>query len=130
MSVASTWPDARARKFHQAAWVYLHLGVLYEAAGWVMWRRDLLPSRFGPPWLYLVLGAVIVTAVFVALDRWRNVWVARLVWLVQLFRFPPLINRAFFVEPSEMRLTPAFYLVALLVVLVSVWALARAAWDL
>ena len=58
------WPAGRAQKFRQAAFVYLHLGILYEAAGWVMLRRDMLPTRFGPPWLYLVLGVLIVAFVF------------------------------------------------------------------
>jgi hypothetical protein len=26
------WPEARARKFKQAAFVYLHVAILYEAA--------------------------------------------------------------------------------------------------
>ena len=46
--------SARARKFRQAAFVYLHVAILYEAAAYVMWREELLPARFGPPWLWLL----------------------------------------------------------------------------
>lgn len=124
------WPAVRAQKFRQAAFVYLHLGILYEATGWVMLRREILPTRFGPPWLYLVLGGLIVAFVFWGLYSWQNVWVARVVWGFQALRFPALINGAFFLEAGEARLPPAFYLTAMIIVVISMWALARASWDL
>ncbi|HEX9729932.1 MAG TPA: hypothetical protein VGA37_15655 [Gemmatimonadales bacterium] len=123
------WPEPRARKFRQAAFVYLHLGILYEAAAWVMYRHDMLPARFGPPVLFLLLGAGIVLFVFWGLFGWENVWIARIIWGVQALRFPPLINRAF-VDTELSRLPPGFYIIAMVIVLVSMWALARAAWDL
>ncbi|MCH7874681.1 MAG: hypothetical protein IH965_05215 [Gemmatimonadetes bacterium] len=127
--MSGRWPDARAAKFRQAAFVYLHLGILYEAATWVMWREGILPTRFGPPWVFMVLGGLIVAGVFAGLYRWQNVWVARAVWLVQAFRFPALIKQAFFVSAAEARLPPAFYITAMIIVVISMWALARAGWD-
>ncbi len=124
------WPESRVRKFRQAAFVYLHVGLLYEAAAWVMRSYGLLPQRFGPTALYFVLGAVITLAVFAALYWWRNEWVARVVWAIQAFRLPPLVRRGFFFTLAEMRLPPAFYIAALIVVLISMWMLARAGWDL
>ena len=56
----------RETKFRQAAFAYLHTAILYEAAAYVMWRQGLLPTRFGPPWMWLVfaagLSAVVVFA--------------------------------------------------------------------
>jgi hypothetical protein len=129
-SVTARWPEARAAKFRQAAFVYLHLGILYEAAAWVMMRHEILPTRFGPPWVFLLLGALIVAVVFGGLYWWQNAWVARVVWVVQAFRFPPLINRAFLVDAADTRLPPSFYLTAIIIVVISMWALARAGWDL
>ena len=58
---------ARARKFRQAAFVYLHVAILYEAAVYAMWRHGVLPSRLmGPIWLWLLLGAVLAGLVLVA----------------------------------------------------------------
>ena len=128
--MSTPWPEPRGRKFRQAAFVYLHLGILYEAAAWVMWRHDLLPSRFGPPWVFLLLGAAIIAFVVWGLAVWQNVWVARIVWGIQGFRFPALISHAFLPEAVGARLPPAFYVAAMIVVLASMWALARAGWDL
>lgn len=128
-ALRQSWPEGRQRKFRQAAFVYLHVAILYEAAAWHMLRAGLLPARFGPPVLYLVLGAVITAVVFVALWRWQNAWIARIVFVLQAFRIPPLVRRAFFVAGAEARLPPAFYVAALIVVLVSMWMMARAGWD-
>jgi hypothetical protein len=105
----------RAAKFRQAAFVYLHVGLLYEAAVWVLWRAGQLPSARGPGWLWLLVGAAILAVVFWGLWRWQNVWFARAIW-------------AFLREPGV--LPPAFYLTSLIVVLINLWMLARAAWDL
>ena len=79
----------RAAKFRQAAFVYLHVAVLYEATAYAMWRSGRLPvSRLGPPWLWLILGALIAGAVFVGLYRWQNPWFARLIWVVHAARLP------------------------------------------
>jgi hypothetical protein len=124
------WPAGRNAKFRQAAFVYLHVGLLYEAAAIAMRDYGLLPERFGPPVVYLVLGAAITGLVFAGLYWARNEWVARVVWAVQAFRLPPLVSRGFFYDLAEMRLPPAFYIAALIVVLTSMWMLARAGWDL
>ncbi len=55
--------SARQRKFRQAAFVYLHVGVLYEAAVYVFWQQGLLPEGRGPVLVWLLAGAVIVTLV-------------------------------------------------------------------
>ncbi len=125
----STWPEARARKFRQAAFVYLHVSILYEAAAYVMWRQDLLPVNWGPGWLWLILGVVIAGAVFVGLLRWQNVWFARFIWLIHGLRLPTLIDGAF-VLSNVRPLSPSFYVAAIVVVLINLWMLARAAWDL
>lgn len=121
--------DARRRKFRQAAFVYLHVGVLYEAAVLAMSRRELLAERLGPTWIWLGLGALIVALVFWGLWSRQNAWLARVLWALGVFRLPPLIGGAFF-PIAAARLPPSFYLVALVVVTVNLWMLARAGWDL
>jgi len=123
------WPEARAKKFRQAAWVYLHVGVLYEGATFAMWRRGLLPEGRGPGWLWMLVGAGIVAAVVWGLWRWQNVWVPRVVWVIAALRIPVLIGNTFFPEPGQ-GLSPAFYGTALAVVMINLWMLARAGWDL
>jgi hypothetical protein len=119
----------RASKFRQAAFVYLHVAILYEAAAYAMWRAGRLPAtRLGPPTLWLALGAVAAGLVFVGLLRWQNVVFARVVWAVHGLRLPSLIHGAFFAAPGAM--PAAFYLTAILVVTINLWMLARAAWDL
>lgn len=122
--------EARAVKFRQAAFVYLHVGLLYEAAAYVMWRRDLLPgTRVGPAWLWLLIGAAVALLVFFALLRWQNVWFAAVVWAVHSLRLPTLIRGAFFADAGAV-IAPSFYLTALVVVMINLWMLARAVWDL
>jgi hypothetical protein len=120
----------RATKFRQAAFVYLHVAILYESAGYVMWRANMLPaSRVGPAWLWLLLGAIVAGAVFVGLLRWQNAIFARVVWAVHGLRLPALIGYAF-VTTMEGAMTRAFYITAIVVVMINLWMLARAAWDL
>lgn len=131
---AAPFPSSRRRKLRQAAFIYLHLGVLYESAVWVMARRGLLVERgLGAgalaAALWLALGAGIVALVFWLLWSRESVWTARVVWALGLFRLPALIGGAFFPAPSA-RVPEAFYGVALGVVLVNLWTLARAGWDL
>ena len=116
-------------KFRQAAFVYLHITLLYEAAAWVMWRRGLLPTRFGPSWIWLLVGLAIGLLVFFVLLRWQRPWVARTVWLLHGLRLPALVNGAFFAGDAG-RVVPAFYLTALVAVVINLWMLARAGWDL
>jgi hypothetical protein len=127
-SVASPG-NARRRKFRQAAFVYLHVGVLYEAAVLEMFRGGLLGERLGPTWIWLGLGMLIVALVFWGLWSRQNAWLARVIWALGVFRLPPLIGGAFF-PIADARLPPSFYLVALVVVTVNLWMLARAGWDL
>ncbi len=119
----------REAKFRQAAFVYLHVAILYEAAAYVMWRQGRLPTRFGPPWLWLLVAAGVTAVVVYGLLRWHNAWFARAVWLLHSLRLPALINGAFFAGAEE-RVVPAFYLTAIVVVMINLWMLARAGWDL
>src|SRR5690606_21463739 len=121
--------EARRARFRQAAFVYLHVGILYESAVLVMARRGVLPDRLGPAWIWLVAGAVVVAAVFWALWSRQSAIVARVIWLIGLFRLPALIGGAFLPEPGAF-LPPSFWLAALAMVLVNLWMLARAGWDL
>lgn len=119
----------RDAKFRQAAFVYLHVAILYEAAAYVMWRHGLLPAtRLGPPLLWLFLGAVVATVVVYGLLKWRTPWFARVVWAVHGLRIPTLIKGAFFAAGAGV--VPSFYLTALVVVMINLWMLARAGWDL
>ncbi len=125
---APRWPEARARKFRQAAIVYLHVGLLYEFSVWVLWQQDLLPSTRGPAALWLGMGAAITAFVVWGLWRWQHARFAQLIWLLHSLRLPALIGGAFFPAPSA-TIPSSFYLVALFVVLVNLWTLARAAFD-
>ena len=127
-------PSGRRRKLRQAAFVYLHVGVLYEGAVYAMARRGILVARgpaerFAPAWLWLLIGAAIVALVVWLLWGRESVWTARIVWFLGLFRVPALIEGAFFPAPGSVVPT-GFYLVALGVVLLNLWTLARAGWDL
>lgn len=126
---AASPETARSGKFRQAAFVYLHVGILYEMAVVVFWRQGLLPDSFGPPWLWLGLGALLVAAIFWGLWSWQNAWVARVVWAFHGLRLPALMEGAFFPEAGT-TIPPGFYLAALAVVLANLWMLARAGWDL
>ena len=119
----------RERKFRQAAFVYLHVAILYEAAAYVMFRNGVLPYRFGSPIIWMVLGALVAGFIFYGLLRWQNVWFARVVWALHGLRIPALINGAF-LAGAEARMAPSFYLTALVVVMINLAMLARAAWDL
>ena len=121
---------ARRTKFRQAAFVYLHVAILYEAAAYAMWRENVLPAgRLEPAWLWLVAGAVVGGGIFIALLRWQNVTFARVVWAVHGARLPFLIKYAF-ISTVEGAMTRAFYITAIVVVCINLWMLARAAWDL
>ena len=120
----------RDRKFRQAAFVYLHVAVLYEAAAFAMAQNGVLPTgRLGSPWLWLVIGAAIALLVFWGLLRWRNPWVPRAVWAVHSLRLPALISGAF-LRGQDGMIAPSFYLTAIVVVVINLAFLARAGWDL
>ena len=124
------WPAPRTAKFRQAGFVYLHVALLYESAVYAMLQVDpsLLPLRFGVPWLWLGLGALIAGFVFIGLYRWQNVWFARIIWILHSLRLPSLIASAFF-DPSVLA-PQVFYMTAILAVIINLWMLARAGWDI
>ncbi len=124
-----TWPEPRATKFRQAAFVYAHVTVLYLSAAYVMAGEGMLPGRFGPPVLWLILGALVGFGIAGALYHWQHVWLARIVWGIHGLRLPALIAGAFFPVPDA-RTPSTFYLTAIVVVVINLWALARAGWDL
>jgi len=121
--------DARARKFRQAAFWYLHVGLLYEAAVVAMWRNGLVNPIRGPIVLWLLLGAAIVALVFWGLWFRRSVWLARGIWGLHALRLPSMIEGAFLPGPDA-ALPAAFYLTAIVVIVINLWMLARAGWDL
>ena len=123
------WPAARVAKFRQAGFVYLHVAILYEAAVYSMLDAGTLPLRFGPPWAWLIGGAALAAFGFVGLYFWRNIWFARILWGLNGMRTPALIGGAFFASPDTLT-PPTFYLTALVVVVINLWMLARAGWDL
>ena len=113
----------RDLKFRQAAFVYLHVAILYEAAAYGMVTQGLLPNRFGSPWLWLLAGAVLAGLIFYGLYKWQNVWFARVIWGVHGLRVPALIKGAFFTG-DQARFETEFYLTALVVVMINLWMLA------
>ena len=121
--------DQLARKYRQAAIVYLHVGLLYIFTVWVMGRAGLIPEGRGPLWLWLVLGTAILAGVFWGLWSWRNSWFARVIWGLHALRLPALIQGAFF-PLSDTQVPASFYLTALVIVMGHLGMLARAAWDL
>ena len=122
---------ARAAKFRQAAFVYLHMAILYESAVYAMARNGALSASrmIGPSWVWLLVGALVAGAIFVGLLRWQNVTFTRVIWVIQGLRLPSLIGSAF-ITTVETGVTRGFYVTALVVVLINMWMLARAAWDL
>lgn len=120
----------RSAKFRQAAFVYLHVGLLYEAAVWSMWGTGLLPSGRGPVWVWLLFGAAIVVLVFWGLWFRQSTWFARIVWALHALRLPALVEGAFLGDGRAEGLPASFYGTALAVVLVNLAFLARAGWDL
>ncbi|MCI0436700.1 MAG: hypothetical protein L0271_24135 [Gemmatimonadetes bacterium] len=122
------WPEARARKFRQAAITYLHVGLLYEFSVWVLWRLDLMPLSRGPVWLWLGFGAGLTAFVVWGLWRWQHARFAQVIWLLHALRLPALIGGAFFPSGSS-SIPSSFYLTALIIVLLNLWMLARAGFD-
>lgn len=121
---------ARERKFRQAAFVYLHVGILYEAAAYAMWQNGVLPTGgWGPAWVWLLAGAAVALAVFLGLLRWQNAWFAGVIWAIHALRLPALISGAF-LRGADGQIATSFYLTAIVVVVINLWFLARAAWDL
>ena len=122
------WPDARTRKFRQAAFVYLHVAVLYEALVWALWKNGIFHEPRGPVWLWLVMGAAIALLVFWCLWSLQNEWIARAVWVLNALRLPAILAGAF--VPGQAGLPASLYVTALVVVVGNLWMLARAGCDL
>ena len=120
-------PPERARKFRQAAIVYLHYGILYLFGAYALLERGLFPQARGPEWMWFAAGTVIGAVVVWGLWWWQNPWFARAIWLLVAFRLPTLIEGAFF--GSAVEVPPGLYLTAGVVVLANLTFLARAAWD-
>lgn len=123
-------PTELQGKFRQAAFAYLHVGLLYEYTVYAFWREGLLENVPAHPLLWLVAGAAIVAGVFWGLWSWQNRWFARVIWVIHGLRLPALVEGAFLRSPGEGQVPPALYLTAILVVVVNLWMLARAGWDL
>lgn len=124
----TTW----SRKFRQAAFVYLHVGLLYEFTVFALWRQGAIPAERHVA-LWLLAGAAVVALVFWGLWGWQNPWFARAIWAIHSLRIPWLIQHAFFAAPpaaASAAVPPGFYLAALVIVLGNLWMLARAGWDL
>lgn len=118
-------------KYRQAAFVYLHVFILHMAAIQVMWTADrgLIPTRFGPPLLWVLIAVAMTALVLWGLLKWRNPWFVRAVWLLRALRLPAYIRGAFF-SGAAARVEPTLYLLAIVVEVINMWFLARAGWDL
>lgn len=121
--------ERRSAKFRQAAFAYLHVGLLYEAGVWAAHQAGAIPADRGPVWVWLLLGAGILAVVVWGLWWWQNRWFARIIWGLHALRLPALIEGAF-LPAAGARLPSSFYLTALVVVVVNLAFLARAGWDL
>jgi hypothetical protein len=119
----------RGRKFRQAAFVYLHVALLYEFVVLVLWREGLLPSTRGDGPVWLAVGAGITAFVFWGLWRWQHPRFAQAIWVLHALRLPALIRGAFFADVATV-VPPGLYRMAIPIVLVNLWMLARAGWDL
>ncbi len=118
----------RDQKFRQAAIFYLLVGVVYEAAVFVAWRQGFAPVDRGPVWLWLIVGAVMLGLIVWGLWSWRNVWLPRVLWAFNAARLPFLIGSAY-VPTIERQFTPDYYQLQTVLVLINLWMLARAGWD-
>jgi hypothetical protein len=120
-------------KFRQAAIVYLLVGILYEMAVFVAWRKDILPEARGPAEIWLLIGAFFALGIPYALWRWQHRWFALLLLGLGALRLPALIEGAFFDRAHtgvDAAVIPSgFYLTALVVVVINLALLARAGFD-
>jgi glucan phosphoethanolaminetransferase (alkaline phosphatase superfamily) len=121
--------EGQAQKFKQAAFAYLMVGLLYESAVFAVWRAGHMPTGRGSVGLWLVLGAAITALIVWALWRYRNPWIPRVIFTLHALRLAPLIGNAFF-PAAEAQIPASFFGAALAVVIINLWMLARAGWDL
>jgi hypothetical protein len=123
----SAAPD---QKFRQAAFFYLLVTYLYESAVWVMWRQDILPLNWGPATNWMIAGLAVGLSIAYGLLKWKHrKWLARVVCVVHGGRLPTLIAGAFLADETR-TLAPGFYVTGMVVVVLNMWMLARAGWDL
>ena len=95
-----------------------------------MWRAGLLPfSPLGSPLPWLIAGAVVAVLVFFGVLRWQNVHFVRVIWALDAVLLFPLIRYAFFAG-ADRPIPRSFYIVGIGVITITLWMLARAAWDL
>jgi len=121
---------SRELTLRQAAFVYLHAAILREESAYEMWRAGLLPfSPLGSPLPWLIAGAAVAVLVFFGILRWQNVNFVRVVWALDAVLLFPLIRYAFFAG-ADRPIPRAFYIVGIGVIVITLWMLARAAWDL
>jgi len=124
-----TW-TSREMKFRQAAFAYLHAAILREASAYEMWRAGLLPfSPLGSPVPWLVAGAAAAGLVFAGILFWQNVHFVRVIWALDAVLLFPLIRYAFFAG-ADRPIPRSFYVFGIGVIVITLWMLARAAWDL
>jgi hypothetical protein len=95
-----------------------------------MWRAGLLPfSPLGSPLPWLIAGAAVASLVFFGILLWQNVIFVRVVWALDAVLLFPLIRYAFFAG-ADRPIPRSFYVVGIAVITITLWMLARAAWDL
>lgn len=121
--------SGQSRKFRQAAFVYLHVGLLYEFVVFVLWRQGILPEGRGSGPVWLLVGAAITAFVVWGLWRWQHPRFAQAIWALHALRLPALVRGAFFADAAAV-MPPGLYIMAIPIVLVNLWMLARAGWDL
>lgn len=119
----------RASKFRQAATFYLLVGVVYEGAVLVAWRSGFAPTDRGPVALWLAIGALVLGAIIWGLWAWRNPWLPRVLLVFNAGRVIAVMAPAF-VSGAGRGFTPAFYQLETVMLLINMWMLARAGWDL
>ena len=95
---------------------------------WVLLERGLFPTTRGPAWAWFATGTAIAALVVWGLWWWRNTWFARVIWVLVALRLPTLVEGAFF-GGGISGIPRSLYFAAGIVVLINLWALARAAWD-
>lgn len=108
---------------------YLLMGVVYEGAVLIAWRNGFAPTDRGPVGLWLVVGAVVLGAIVWGLWTWRNVWLPRVLLVFNAGRVIAVMGPAFVLE-AERGFSPAFYQLETVMLLINMWMLARAGWDL
>jgi hypothetical protein len=79
--------------------------------------------------LWLVVGALVLGAIVWGLWVWKHPWVARVLLAFNAIRVVGVMGPAF-VSGPERGLTPAFYQLETVLLLINMWMLARAGWDL